>query len=384
MGRLNDIIGRYAEKNPVRFHMPGHKGKSENNLNYSLDVTELFFTDNLYNPSSEINLIYELEDRIAKCFFKDLNIHSLISCSGATLCIQASIHFLVQLKKNKNNNNLYIICDKTSHISFINAISLLNITPLWIYPEENFAEKINYFAQSDNSQNIIGVFVTSPDYFGSMKNIARISEECKKYSFNLVADNSHGSHLAFYKNGIFHPINLGADISVDSIHKTLPVLTGAAVLHTKKIFDKETVLRKSMNVFASTSPSYLILQSIEKMIDFLEKNGIEEHERLINDINLFKSKANKLGFLFASDGLYDPYRIVLDCKNSGEKLYYFLAQRNIICEFFTGDSVIIIPSVSNKTEDFEKLFYELNNFAKTNKIIPVKSKKTILYPPGFQ
>ena len=93
MGRLNDTIGEYAEKNPVRFHMPGHKGKI-----YSHDVTELFFTDNLYNPDSELNLICELENRISKCFLNNPDFYSLISCSGATLCIQAAVSALVKLK----------------------------------------------------------------------------------------------------------------------------------------------------------------------------------------------------------------------------------------------------------------------------------------------
>jgi len=376
MGRLNDIIGEYAEKNPVRFHMPGHKGKNIYNLNYSLDVTELYFTDNLYNPDDKLNIIYELENRISKCFFKNADVHSLISCSGATLCIQSALLSLVKLKKR--NQQLYIICDRLSHVSFINAISLLNINPLWVYPGENFEDKINFYAKY---RDIIGVFVTSPDYFGSMKDIERISRECKKYSLNLVVDNSHGSHLAFYKNGSLHPINCGADMSIDSVHKTLPVLTGAAILHADKKFDKEIILRKSMNMFATTSPSFLILQSIEKMIDLLEQIGVDEHERLISDINNFKHKAENLNFVFETAGFSDPYRIVLNCENSGEKLYYYLAEKNIVCEFFNKDSVIIIPSISNISDDFIKLFEALNDFAKNNQIIPVKSKDTV-YPPG--
>ena len=385
MKKLNDVINEYAKKNPVRFHMPGHKGKSETNLDYSLDVTELYFTDNLYNPDTELNLIHDLENRIAKCFFKNTDVtdvNSLISCSGATLCIQAAIFSLVKTKQFENDcKDLYIICDRASHISFINVISLLNITPLWVYPDEDFAHKIDHFAQNQNFDNIIGVFVTSPDYFGNIKNIEQISNQCKKYSLNLVVDNSHGSHLAFYQNGNLHPVNLGADISIDSIHKTLPVLTGAAILHANKKFDKETVLKKSINMFASTSPSFLILQSIENMVDLLEKCGIEEHERLINDINLFKKKMKKLGFIFENDGFFDPYRIVLNCENLGEKLYYFLAERNIMCEFFVQDNVIILTSISNDPGDFDKLYDGLNDFAENNKIIPVKSKK-YTYPPG--
>jgi len=382
MGKLNDTIGEYAKKDPVRFHMPGHKGKNINGLDYSLDITELFFTDNLYHPDDQINLINSLEKRISKCFFTNPGIDSLISCSGATLCIQTSILALLKLKQAKPNRKLFIICDRTSHISFVNIIFLLNITPLWIAPNENFEEKINYFAQNQDNRDIIGVFATSPDYYGQMKNIESVSQICKNYSFSLVVDNSHGSHLAFYKNGILHPINCGADLSIDSIHKTLPVLTGAAVLHANKNFcGQKTVLKNSMNVFATTSPSFLILQSIENMVDILEKNGAEEHERLINDINLFKQKAASLNFIFKTDRFFDPYRIVLNCENSGEKLYYFLVEKNIFCEFYNKDSVIILTSIANDSNDFHQLFNALRDFAKQNQIIPAKSKD-IAYPPG--
>ncbi|MCL2096729.1 MAG: hypothetical protein FWH10_07485 [Oscillospiraceae bacterium] len=384
MGRLNDAVSEYAKKNPARFHMPGHKGRAEYNPGYSLDVTELFFTDNLYSPDSNINFIYGLEKRISECFFNNSNIKSFISCSGATLCIQGALLSLVKAKNKKNN--LYMICGRESHISFINAIDLLNITPLWIEPEEygNLRGKIELYARNENIDNIAGVFLTSPDYYGRMKDIKAAAEICKTLGLKLAVDNSHGSHLAFHGNGELHPINLGADISIDSIHKTLPALTGSALLHLNP--DKNEIIyeniRQCINTFATTSPSFLILQSIEKAIDLLEKYGKIEHGRLAGDINLFLGKAVNLGFVFDNGEFYDPYRIVLDCENSGEKLYYFLAENNIFCEFFGKDSVIIIPSISNSPDDFLKLAEKLTEFARHNKIIPVKSKK-FGYPPGF-
>ncbi|MCL2158933.1 MAG: hypothetical protein FWH48_05955 [Oscillospiraceae bacterium] len=380
MGRLTDIIGEYEKKGPVRFHMPGHKGKTSElaaEPSHSRDITELFFTDNLYEPDSKVNLIYGLEERIAKCFFKDQKTESLISCAGATLCVQAAILALKNLKKTRRDI-IYVICDAASHISAINAMQLLDMTPLWIYPGENFLERIKYYA---NSQNISGVYVTSPDYFGQMKDIEKISKECKKHSLELVVDNSHGAHLAFHAGGCLHPIGLGASLSIDSLHKTLPVLTGAALLHSNGNFDKEIDLRPAMKMFASTSPSYLILQSIEQMVDLLEERGSKEHSRLLGEICDFKQKASGLGFEFGSDELRDPYRIVLECENLGEKLYYFLADQDIVCEFFNNDCTVALTSISNCAADFEKLFLALAEFSKTNKIAPAKSKKYIC-PPG--
>ena len=412
MGKLNDIIAQYTDKNPVRFHMPGHKGKnfcfeypeySGNNLSYKSDITELFFTDNLYNPDLNMGLIYDLEKRISDCFFENKNIVSLILCGGATLCIQGAMLSLIRNNNsynsynryNSENGKLYIICDRTSHISFINALSLLDINPLWVYPDENFTERINYFCgkyKNNHMINIIGAFATSPDYFGCMKNIFEISLECKRYSLPLVIDNSHGSHLAFYKNGSLHPINCGADISIDSVHKTLPALTGAAVIHANKNYgndNKNNEIRECLKIFASTSPSFLILQSIENMIDYLEKAGKSEHARLINDIDLLRKRISESSELIGmfktvnmnteTKELHDPYRIVLSAENSGEKLYYYLFENNITCEFFDKDNVIIIPSVLNHTEDFDKLFGVLKKFAEINPVKPGKGRKLHKY-----
>ena len=379
MGILSDAVGEYAKKNPVRFHMPGHKGRSENKLDYSLDVTELFFTDSLYFPSSETNLIYALEERISRCFFKNAGACSLISCGGATLCVQAS---LLALKKSKGNRGgLRMICDRASHVSFFNAMSLLGMAPLWVWPGEDFPEAINAIAQRQNPEDIAGVYVTSPDYYGAMKDIGKISKECKKHSLDLVVDNSHGSHLAFHKDGILHPMNCGADISIDSVHKTLPVLTGAALLFFAGKFDKEKTMRAAMQMFASTSPSYLILQSIEQMVDLLERRGAADHERLLADIGAFEKKAAGLGFAFEGGELRDPYRIVLNCADSGKKLYYFLSEKNIFCEFFDDDKTVIIPGISNGAEDFEALLLALEQFAQNNEIA-YAAKKKIAYPPG--
>ena len=370
MSRLNDILNDYANKNPVRFHMPGNKGKI--NINVSTDVTELFFTDNLYNPDSDTGIIHELENRIAECFFPNLNnIHSIISCGGATLCIQTAILSLLRMNTENLNQDKFLICDRLSHISLINTLALLNITPLWVYADnysEDFITCIKDYSEIYGNA-VIGVFVTSPDYYGRLKNIKSIAEVCKKYSLTLITDNSHGSHLAFHNHGKLHPINLGADMSVDSVHKTLPALTGAAVLHTNKRFDKELLLRSSVRAFASTSPSFLILQSIENMTEYLSANGYDKHKILLENINNFKSGAEDIGFKFDYFST-EPYRIVLCVKllenitniSGGEFLYKYLYAKNIVCEFFDSNNVILIPSILNAEDDFDILLDALRDF----------------------
>ena len=358
MSRLNDILNDYTAKNPVRFHMPGNKGKLNLGINISTDVTELAFTDNLYNPDADTGIIHELENKITGCFFPELNnIHSVISCGGATLCIQSAILSLLRINAYKGK---YLICDRLSHISLINTLALLDITPLWVY-ESDSDNNIKDFSEAYGSE-IIGVFMTSPDYYGIIKDIKAISDICKKYSLPLIVDNSHGSHLAFHNNGELHPINEGVDISIDSVHKTLPALTGAAILHTDKKFDKD-MLRSSMRVFASTSPSFLILQSVEFMLECLTAHGgRDEHRILLDNINYFKNEAENIGFRFDYFST-EPYRIILNADIGGKFLYEYLCSENIICEFYDAENVVIIPSIFNTRADFIALLDALKKFA---------------------
>ena len=346
MPKLSDEINNYAARNPIRFHVPGHKGAFN-----PLDVTELFFTDNLYVPDETLRLILDLEQRIPQIFFPNnkADIKSTISCGGTTLGIQSALLAVMRRRHLSHMiKNPHIICARNCHISFVNALALLDITPIWVYENEISAFD-TVFAQNAD-KNIIAAFVTSPDYYGDMRDIRGISEVCKQYNTPLIVDNAHGSHLAFHQNGELHAKNNGADIVIDSVHKTLPALTGAAIVHANIDYD----IRDAMRVFASTSPSYLILQSIEKMLDFLETYGRSEHHRLLEDITKFVPQCSPTD---------DPFRIILECENSGEKLYHFLHEHNITCEFYESDRVILIPSVFNKSSDFEALAKALNKFA---------------------
>ena len=360
MPSLSEQINNYAGNNPVRFHMPGHKGVFD-----PLDLTELFFTDNLYSPDENLRIISDLETRVTQVFFARSDIKSSISCGGATLGIQAALLAALRVNNiriNNINDKKYIICARDCHVSFINALALLDIEPLWVYG--NFCGVFKRHA----NKNIIAAFITAPDYYGSLRDVRETSQICKKYNAPLIVDNSHGSHLAFYKGGGFHPINCGADISVDSVHKTLPALTGGAVIHARPEYN----IREALKIFASTSPSFLILQSIEKMLDFLESDGTAEHSRLLQDITGLKNNAPE--FFLENYKSADPFRIILNCADFGEKLYYFLFGHNITCEFYEKDRVILIPSIFNKPSDFKVLADALQTFALENKIMrePVK------------
>ncbi|MCL2518672.1 MAG: hypothetical protein FWF15_08925 [Oscillospiraceae bacterium] len=312
---LNSVMN-YAYKNPVRFHMPGHKGKNIEQF----DVTELKDTDNLYDPQKD-GIVYQSFE-YAKSIYKTAN--TIFSAGGATLALQAAIATVVKRGKR-------IICDRKCHKSVVNAMILCGVEPIWVY-------------DFDNLPAADGMIITSPNYYGEM------FEMPKKHDMLLICDNSHGSHLAWWDS---HPYQMGADIVIDSIHKTLPALTGAALLHANEKFTTEELL-SSLRLFASTSPSYLISSSICVCLQYMEANGRKQLEELHQKIINLKIILREFGYGVASFKIEDPFRVCIHINNA-EKFYNYLYENNIVCEFYDVDNVILIPSIMNTDEDFYKL-----------------------------
>lgn len=350
MGGVNDFLKEYNSSGISRFHMPGHKGKAPFlNLNLKDDITEIGGADFLYKSRG---IISSLESKIGDLY----NALSAISCGGCTLCIQTAICAVP--------DNFNIIAQRESHLSFYNACALLRRNPILVSHDkfkgdEFYCEIEN--ALKTNGQS--GVFVTSPNYYGELLNIKKLSTICKKYDSLLIVDNAHGSHLKFLKEDI-HPLTLGADLSCDSLFKTLPVLTGGAVLHIKPgLFNKDFIKYK-MSLFGSTSPSYLILNSIDSAFDWLAENGYKKFSELKNQTDAIKS-IKSVRFLNT-----EPSKITIDCLKSGldgRSLYNILKQNKIEAEFFDLRYLVLMASPFNSDLDFVRLKTALNNIKINNK-----------------
>ena len=345
----NDVflnnVKNYNKKNPVRFHMPGHKGKPiadyQNNL-LQYDLTELKETDNLYDPEPCGGIRQMME--LCKDHYGTSN--TILSAGGATLCIQTAVMSVIRTFGNNR-----IICDRRCHKSVINALILCNAEPVWI--DVTTVTELPVAA---------AMIVTSPDYYGVMLDIRRIAEMCHKSGIVLICDNAHGSHLAYYKSGDLHAYSNGADMVIDSLHKTLPALTGSALLHANERF-REDILLSSLRLFASTSPSYLISASICSCIGYMLDNGSDRLRRLYDEITDCKVNLRNLGYNII-DGEhihYDPFRLCINLGNA-EELYNYLYNNNVVCEFYDKNNVIIIPSVMNTERDFDILYDLCRNF----------------------
>jgi len=329
---IYNALVEYAMNTKSRFHMPGHGGKGDMGFLSEVskyDVTELSETDNLSCPES---VILEAERLASQKFSSGF---TLFSCGGATLCIQSALYAALKLRPVSEKSRLY--CHRRVHKSVINAFFLLGVDPVWVDSIE----------KADTAD--CGIFVyTHTDYYGSISDTETVKKLGEK-GIITVADNSHGSHLAFMDDGRLHPVRIGVNFAVDSLHKTLPVLTGGACLHVKEA-EHAHICREGMALFGSTSPNYLIMASIDRAVS--QADG-EVFKRTAEAVKKLK-KRHPQYFSYIPDGESDPLRIVLRCENPCE-LYEMLYKSSVKCEFYDGSGVVLLPPYGTTDKDFELL-----------------------------
>lgn len=343
---IYDFLKQYDNKNSVRLHMPGSKGKV--NIPFGFDITEIDGADFLFSPDG---IIKESEQNAAALFNTAA---TLYSTEGSSLCIKTMIALLKKAGVNS------ILAARNAHISFLSACILSDMEVTWLYPDG----KISSICSGDYTAKMISkalkktkskaVYVTSPDYLGNLLDIKAIAEICRSHGAYLLVDNAHGAYLKFLAPDV-HPISLGADMCCDSAHKTLPTMTGGAYLHISREADKtfSKNAKSVMSVFATTSPSYMIMASL----DFTNKI-ISDEIRRFNETALMverlKSELLNLGFTNISK---EPFKIAIDAAQSNinaQELYEFLKEKNIFPEYADDASLVMMFSVMNGEEDYAR------------------------------
>jgi arginine/lysine/ornithine decarboxylase len=183
-------------------------------------------------------------------------------------------------------------------------MALLDLTPAWVYPTAGAdglmgaVEPEAIEAALAAHPEAVAVYLTSPNYYGVLCDIEAIATLCHRRGIPLLVDNAHGAYLKFLPQSL-HPLDLGADVCADSLHKTLPVLTGGAMLH----IGNPTYLRdakRRMALFGSTSPSYLILLSCDKALAYLQDTVREDLLRVTGELEHLRTLAEEKGYRFPS------------------------------------------------------------------------------------
>ena len=346
-----DFLQKYNKHEFSRFHMPGHKGKG--NMCEKFDITEIKGADSLFEADG---IIMESEKNASSLFGTKC---TLYSTQGSTLAIQT----MLTLATSKVDNPI-VIAVRNAHKAFINACVLLDIDVKWVFPEYVDGSITSGIFTPDDIENAIktcerkpsAVYITSPDYLGRMAYLKPISEICRKYDVPLLVDNAHGAYLNFLDENI-HPMNSGADMCSDSAHKTLPVLTGGGYLHISEKSDKSFSenAKSAMSVFASTSPSYLTLASLDLCNKYLDEKIKDDLKAIIPHINELKKQVEKFNFINCSD---EPLKVSLYTLNTGLHGYEIadmLRESKIECEYADETHIVFMISTMNTPEEIKKL-----------------------------
>lgn len=331
----------------VRLHMPGHKGKVN-----PYDITEVDGADVLYSPHG---IIAESEKNAAEIFGTAKTAYSV---EGSSLGIRAAVYLVATYAKSLGKNPV-LLAARNVHSTFISACALSDVSPEWLYgkDDEIISSSVTPEILDDalTKTKATAFYLTSPDYLGNIADVSKFADICHKHGALLVVDDAHGAYLNFLSESR-HPIALGADIVVDSAHKTLPCLTGTAYVHISKsapTFFAEN-LNNALSLFASTSPSYLLLSSLDefngKADDFKTKlqSTVQATEKV-------KITLNKKGYILVGN---EPLKITISAKPYGylgTEIASALNEKNIVVEFADKDFLTVMISPCNTPNDLSSL-----------------------------
>lgn len=344
------FLKSYQEKSPVRMHMPGHKGAGILGFE-GMDLTEIYGADELFAAEG---IIKESEQNASSLF----GCPTYYSTQGSTLCIQTMCTILCQDAKSKGKKPK-ILAGRNAHRSFIHAAALLDFEIEWLYGKSDYLScKIH---AEDLEKAIIeslptAVYLTNPDYLGNLLDIKALASVCKKYNVLLAIDNAHGAYLRFLKDSL-HPIDLGADLCCDSAHKTLPVLTGGAYLHLSESLNQvwKNDVKHFMEYFSSTSPSYLIMASLDAANEVLDTAFKKSLSECIQRVDGLKNTLIQHGYTILSG---EPMKITISTKEfgyTGNEIANLLMECDIYPEFYDSDYIVLMPSPYNTKDDLKRL-----------------------------
>lgn len=364
-----DKLLELKDENIVSFHVPGHKNgffyenspykKFKESL-YNIDTTEIPGTDNLHNAKE---IIKRSQNKAKKIFDST---ESFFLVNGST----SGIYSMIMAATRPGDK---ILIDRNCHQSVINATILGDLTPVYMYPNINEDMGITIGVSPSQieknlkkDKGITAVVLTYPTYHGICINLKKTAEIVHKYDRILLVDEAHGAHLGLSNQLPIPALSCGADAVVQSTHKTLPAFTQSSMLHIQGSRIDIQKLEFMLRIHQSSSPSYLLLSSLDFALMVYETKGKSLMKTLISNINIFRQKikniknANIMGReIIDSEKGYDIdlTKLWFGVEGlSGYKLEEILRKRfNIQVELSNQFGVLAIASIANSKDDFHKL-----------------------------
>nr|WP_272507437.1 aminotransferase class I/II-fold pyridoxal phosphate-dependent enzyme [Clostridium aestuarii] len=361
----------YIKENNISLCMPGHKGGKgflDTAIGRELykniiecDITEVDGVDNLHNPEG---IIKEAQERLSR-FYGSKKSYFLVngSTSGNLTMIFSTF-----------NEGDKVIVERNCHKSIFNGIILRKLKPVYVKNKLNSKfdaplsiDEEHFLSVLKENEDAKGIIITYPNYYGVCPNLRFIIREAKKKNMKVLVDSAHGAHFGVCEELPENAVKLGADMVVVSSHKTLPSFTQTAYLHVRNSIDIDKV-EFYMKMFLSTSPSYMLMCSMDYGRFYLQEHGKQAYKELIKRTNLYREKINRLeAFHILSEedldivhNSLDVSRYVINIEKgySASKLSKYLRENKIQVEMNDNQNIILIFSPWNDEGDF-KILYEV-------------------------
>lgn len=385
MSRLPLVEGvlKYIKEKNVPFCMPGHKaglgfletvqGKELYKNFIKADITEVDGLDNLHCAEG---IIKESQQLLSE-YYGSVKSYFLVngSTSGNLAMIFSSF-----------NEGDKIIVERNCHRSISNAIIMRKLKPVYIKNEISSQydapfplDKEHFLRIINKNKDAKGIIVTYPSYYGICLDLSYVIQISRQYNMKVLVDAAHGAHFGACKSLPENPLKLGADMVVMSAHKTLPSLTQTAFLHVGRNIDVSKV-DFYVSAFLSTSPSYMLLCSMDYARFYIKEYGDNKYEELIKLCVYNREKINSLGKFYIlgqndlkitsenqtvdnNEYIMDLTRFILNVPKgySGHKLLKYLRINKIQAEMSDSRNVVLIFSPFNNQKDFQKLYIALKN-----------------------
>ena len=327
---LYEKLKQYAESDYYPYHMPGHKRQLCGNLPKEIseiDITEIDGFDNLHQSEG---ILRKLQEKAALLYGAD---ESFYLINGSTCGILSAISAAVQ-------EGGHILMARNCHKSAYHAVYLRNLTVSYLYPEQ--MEEYDIYGAVTSKQveaaleqepNIQAVLLVSPTYEGRIADIEQIAEIVHKRGIPLIVDEAHGAHLGWREDVSCNSCQAGADLVIHSVHKTLPAMTQTALLHVKGDLIDRNRLKRFLHIYQSSSPSYVLMASIDNALSIMEKNAvtlIALFEERYTHMLVRLSECRNLDFIRSEKGIQDIGKLVISTKRcglSGQRLYDILLEK---------------------------------------------------------
>lgn len=349
-----DFLKGYRAGGMSRLHMPGHKGLGPLGCE-AWDLTEVKGADSLYEADG---IIAQSEANAARLFGSR---RTFYSAEGSSQCIRAML--ALALENRPAGTAPVVLCARNAHKAFLYAAALLDLEVEWLWPEGESRSVCSCPVTAEGLEKALtamgkppmAVYLTSPDYLGNRADIAALAGVCHRYGTLLLVDNAHGAYLHFLENPC-HPLDLGADLCCDSAHKTLPVLTGGAYLHISRTAPEGLGegAKEALALFGSTSPSYLILASLDACNGWLAGEGPGLIQTAAQRLEKLKKALTDQGWSLLGE---EPLKLTIEASASGwtgTGLADLLREKGVECEYADPDHVVLMVSGSTTEEDLRK------------------------------